>query len=160
MKKIVKEEHNGLDLLLMGFNKTPYIYMKENESNAYRVKEKHYLSYEKELTVEEIQHIIRLDIRDMINNIIPPARPSAFTELIATYFFKHIDIGDEAEAIFVLLAIEENRDIDCDIWGVLDDGSILNPNLTQPYLYNFSGNKYNESTIQRYNLDTEQIEEE
>ncbi len=154
MKKMAKLEYNRLELVLMAMNKLPYILLKETDNSTYCMKEYHYLTYEKELTTQEIHNIIRFDMRES-----PLIKPSIHNKLVAAYYFKHIDVGHEEEAIIPLTVAEESKGLHWDIWGVLDDGSILNTDQAKLYLNKFQGNKYNEYIPQVYNLDTESIED-
>ena len=151
---MAKPEYNRLELVLMGMNKLPYILIKETDTSTYCMKQYHYLTYEEGLTTQDIHNIIRLDMKES-----PLIKPSVLSELVAAYYFKHIDIGHEEEAIIPLTVEEESKRLHWDIWGVLDDGSILNPNQTEPYLSKFRGNTYNEYVPRVYNLETESIEE-
>jgi len=156
MRKVKYQPLNRLELVLMAYFKTPWLFLTHDrpQQEAYYAEEHRYFSYEVELTKLEIQHIIRREVQQNFPALVTPHYSSVHNKLIATYFFKHIEVDHEEDVILALMLAEEEKAGYWDIWGVLDDGSILDPLQTEPYLSRFSGNKYNEIEIPVYRKDT------
>ena len=158
---MAKKKHlqlNRLELVLNAYFKAPWFYLAHDglQQKAYYVKDHHYFSYAEELTKPEIEHTIRIAVQRRFPALVTPPHSSVYSELIATYFFKHIELGHEEDAIWALIIAEEEKAEYWNIWGVLDDGSILDPSQTQPYLSSFAGNKYNEIEVSIYKPETQE----
>ena len=156
-----KKKHlqlNRLELVLDAYFKAPWFCHTHDElqRKAYYAEDHRYFSYEEELTKPEIEHTIRRAVRHRFPALVTPPYSSVHSELIATYFFKHIEVGHEEDAIWALIIVEEEKAEYWDIWGVLDDGSILDPSQTKPYLNSFAGNKYNEIEVPIYRPETQE----
>ncbi len=148
-----------LELLLRGYYQESWFSPKVESYGAYNVEEHRFLSYENELSDEQIHHIIRTEVKRSFPSITHRIGhiPNIGSKLIAVYYFMHVPVQHEEDALIALMAPEERRGDYWDRWGVLDNGSILNPQQTEPFLSSFSGNEYNTITVPSYNIDTQEV---
>ena len=158
MRKKKHQHLDRLELVLMTYFKMPFSpgYYKRSSGSYYAEKHR-YFSYEEELNDTQIQNIIREEMKKTFPMSMFKQAPSIKNELIATYFFKHIQLGYEEDALMALIVPDEERSQYWEVWGVLDDGSILDPLQTEPYLSNFVGNEYDTTNVPSFNTDTQEV---
>ncbi len=148
-----KSQHRPLgrlDLILTGIFGYP-VHIKQD--SAFNAGKNQYGSYIDKLSDEDIKNVIRSASR----NYDFDAKTNVKNELVVICYFTHIEEFHEEELFFALNASEKDKHLFWDIWGVLDDGSILNPSQTEPYLSSFPGNIYNEIQVPHFDRETQVI---
>ncbi len=158
MSKKKHQQLNRLELVLTTYFRMPFGsgYYKYSGGTYYAEKHR-YFCYEEELNDTQIQNIIRVEVQKTFPISMFKQAPSIKSKLIATYFFKHIELGYEEDVLMALMVLDEKRSLYWEVWGVLDDGSILDPLQTEPYLSNFVGNEYDTTNVPSFNTDTQEV---
>lgn len=121
-------KYNRLELLLMGYHKTEYIELDYYAVyGAYRGVGLRFLSYEKNLRDNQKYAIIQDNLKSHSYNW----NDYVFSNIINIYSFSHIRKNNEHIALQALTAVEEIAHLYWERWGVLEDGTILQPKETE-----------------------------
>ncbi|QSZ42843.1 hypothetical protein GJV85_12230 [Sulfurimonas aquatica] len=123
-----------VELTLSGYSRNPFYIPSKERYGVYHLGENRFVTCDNSLSKEEICNIIRSEMKQnspeqfaQLKNSVPNVR----SNLVDVYFFINVDFGREHYLVESLEATEAQRISYWTAWGVLDDGTILNPEHTK-----------------------------
>jgi hypothetical protein len=128
------EEINRMGLLLSNNENYSYGIWKDMD-NVYHFEENRFAVYNRDLSNEDIHHIIRAETNENFPELFAELKgsvPNIKSKLVITFDFIKIRYAQEQNLMISLRDSREERIEFWDVWGVLDDGTILNPEHTEP----------------------------